>query len=149
MSQMKKNVFCWCLIVCDTEQEMRMENGKIHKHFNYTHWILFADSVTFARKHRGKQKTNLGMSGHKTEEKYRQCHVTWGTHTQTHTKPTTGKIYWTNVQVIIVAENVYPDLYCDPPTLKSSKPICSKWKKKEVKTQQNVHNITNCVFQTS
>lgn len=31
-----------------------------------------------------RKKATWGMSGHKTEGKYRQCHVTWGTHAQTH-----------------------------------------------------------------
>lgn len=44
----------------------------------------------------------------KKQEKYRQCHVTWGTHTQTDTlKSPSGDIYWVNVQVIIVAEKVH------------------------------------------
>lgn len=48
------------------------------------------------------------MSGHKTEEKYRQCHVTWGTHAHTNTHKTpSGDIYWVNVQVIIDTEKVH------------------------------------------
>lgn len=39
-----------------------------------------------------KRKETWETSGHKTEEKYMQCHVTWGTHTNTH-KTQSGEIY--------------------------------------------------------
>ena len=79
---------------------------RVHRH-THTH--------THTHTHRGKQKETWGMSGHKTEWNYRQCHVTWGTHTQTH-KTLNGVIYCANVQVITVAEkvNVYMSLTVTP-----------------------------------